>query len=655
MGRFSRYFGSALVIALFLSMASVSNASTEHFNAQFFKPAIGRNPYFMLHSSETLHKLQFDVGVVSSYAYHPMELRQGTQRVRGIIDQLLVEDFVAAFGILEWLQIGVDFPLVVINKFKAPNDPSADPLKNYFNIGDVRAEFKARVLTPYDKYIGLAFIPFITAPTGKSERYVGDDGLTGGIKVALDARLHPKVALAMNLGYQGGKKVDFRNVDYRHRFLVGGGASFIPIPDVWLFGEVNAQTSIDNFFKDRDTTPAEAYLGARWDIKDTGVTLQAGGGTCLVCGVTGARGRGILSVKYRLNTQKYRQLDSDEWIKYNALFKKQLSADELYALKMNCPDNPAQFQSGVHSEQCPKYYELRELADLVVRCPASPDLYNPNQHDPSCPKIFVLSDTYSQDEIRSIYSLSVSEMRLKCPDDPADFKHGVHDSACPKFYTLKDAVDISGQCPANPADFRYGIDDPSCPKFYMLRQDYGEDQWDTMVKYAKLDAERAGVSGGEVKSLKPVYFAFNSSTLDSQAAQALDQVIATINATNWISRISIEGHADSMGTPAANKIVSEKRANVVISYMRSHGLRPGVDLLPYGHGDVKPAASNETEEGRAKNRRVIFHVSTNRYMNYKPPENGMPASAVVVPAEKETEPVVPGGGSSASPPSRWLD
>ncbi|HQH79943.1 MAG TPA: hypothetical protein PK599_00955, partial [bacterium] len=145
MGRLSRYFGFVLVTAISLFVASVSNASTEQFNAQFFKPAIGRNPYFMLHSSETLHKLQFDAGVVSSYAYHPMELRQGTQRIRGIIDQLLVEDFVAAFGILEWLQVGVDFPLIAINKFKAPNDTSADPLKNYFNIGDIRAEFKARV------------------------------------------------------------------------------------------------------------------------------------------------------------------------------------------------------------------------------------------------------------------------------------------------------------------------------------------------------------------------------------------------------------------------------------------------------------------------------------------------------------------------------
>jgi len=642
-----RFLGSLLVLFVFLLPRSGISASST-FNGQFFQPAIGRNSYLMLHSTDTLHALQFNVGDFISYGYRPLEMRQGSVRIRSIIDQIMVSDFVAAFSPIERLQLGLDLPLIVINKFQSPNNAVDQGYTNQFDIGDLRFEIKGRVLDPWKYYVGLAFVPFVTIPTGKDSHYVGDPGLTGGVKAVLDGRVHRMVLLTLNVGYKGGKKVEFRNVNFQHRLLLGGGASLVfDKSGVNIFGEVNSSVDMGNLFTDSATSPTEAMIGASWDVFNTGVSLQAGGGSCIVCGVMGAKARGVLAVKYRFNPPKYQQLDAEIKERYKSMFGKKITAMNFYELKMNCPDDPSLFEDGVHDSSCLKYYELREVADLVLRCPSNVAMYDPKVHDAACPKVFDLTDNFSPQEISSIYELSASEMNLRCPSDPIDFRHDVHDSACPKYYTLKEAVDLAEICPSNPADYQPGLHDGGCPKFYMTRGMYGQAQWDIIVKLSKTDAAIPGfLSGGEIRSIQPVYFAFNSSALTEQAERGILQVIKAINDTPWISRVMVAGHADSRGTKQANEFISKKRSEIVINYMRSHGLRAGVELIAIVHGAEKPAAPNETEEGRRLNRRVVFNVPQYRYRDYTPPSgDSLRPSAKVEPAEKPQ--------AAPKPPSRW--
>jgi len=67
--------------------------------------------------------------------------------------------------------------------------------------------------------------------------------------------------------------------------------------------------------------------------------------------------------------------------------------------------------------------------------------------------------------------------------------------------------------------------------------------------------------------------------------------------------VSIEGHTDNAGQPAANKILSEQRARSVMNAV----VKGGVDaarISAVGWGQERPIADNRSEEGRAKNRRV---------------------------------------------------
>lgn len=67
--------------------------------------------------------------------------------------------------------------------------------------------------------------------------------------------------------------------------------------------------------------------------------------------------------------------------------------------------------------------------------------------------------------------------------------------------------------------------------------------------------------------------------------------------------ISIEGHTDNVGTPAANKTLSENRARAVMQAVVAQGIAAS-RLRSAGHGQEKPVADNRSEDGRAKNRRV---------------------------------------------------
>jgi OOP family OmpA-OmpF porin len=73
------------------------------------------------------------------------------------------------------------------------------------------------------------------------------------------------------------------------------------------------------------------------------------------------------------------------------------------------------------------------------------------------------------------------------------------------------------------------------------------------------------------------------------------------------STIEIAGHTDAEGEEAANMALSERRAQAVADYLARAGL-PSSRFIAVGYGSTQPVASNETDEGKAQNRRIEFVV-----------------------------------------------
>jgi len=101
-------------------------------------------------------------------------------------------------------------------------------------------------------------------------------------------------------------------------------------------------------------------------------------------------------------------------------------------------------------------------------------------------------------------------------------------------------------------------------------------------------------------------FAFDSAILPDNAADSLKAFVEYIKRYPGAT-FEVAGHADSTGPEGYNQGLSERRAAAVAGYLESRGIPPG-QLRIVGYGEMEPIASNETEAGRARNRRVEVRV-----------------------------------------------
>jgi OmpA-OmpF porin, OOP family len=97
-------------------------------------------------------------------------------------------------------------------------------------------------------------------------------------------------------------------------------------------------------------------------------------------------------------------------------------------------------------------------------------------------------------------------------------------------------------------------------------------------------------------------FDFDKYALKPAGKRSIDDAIAKMREAN-VQSIVLTGHTDSRGTNAYNQKLSERRATTVKNYMVSQGLSAGM-ITSSGKGETQPVATNKTDEGRAKNRRV---------------------------------------------------
>ncbi|MGO4220422.1 OmpA family protein [Lysobacter sp. TAF61] len=99
-----------------------------------------------------------------------------------------------------------------------------------------------------------------------------------------------------------------------------------------------------------------------------------------------------------------------------------------------------------------------------------------------------------------------------------------------------------------------------------------------------------------------ITFDFDKSNLKPEFYPVLDNVARTLQEYNQ-TIVEVAGHTDSVGSDAYNQKLSEQRANAVSGYLTGHGLNRD-RFIVVGAGETRPVASNDSESGRAQNRRV---------------------------------------------------
>jgi chemotaxis protein MotB len=133
------------------------------------------------------------------------------------------------------------------------------------------------------------------------------------------------------------------------------------------------------------------------------------------------------------------------------------------------------------------------------------------------------------------------------------------------------------------------------------------------------DSSKVKIDNGNIVFNEGVFFDVGSYAIKPGAGEMLSQLsrvferfLSDENNLRYVDSIVISGHADSTGNAQDNRTLSANRANAVLGYLLENG---GYGLQQYskcfcaaGYGDTRPVASNDTEEGRAQNRRIEISI-----------------------------------------------
>lgn len=230
--------------------------------------------------------------------------------------------------------------------------------------------------------------------------------------------------------------------------------------------------------------------------------------------------------------------------------------------------------------EAPKDTDNDGLADDRDACPDQPEDMDGFQDEDGCPE-----DDNDGDNI--------PDAQDKCPDQAEDMDGFQDEDGCPDDDNDGDGVsDVDDKCPN-----KAGVaEHQGCEPPVLLKA------------IPKRTFNKLVLKVNKIELLEKVFFETNKATILPESFGLLDEVAGLLEQYPQIKLVEIAGHTDSVGKAAANKTLSQERADAVLKYLVDKGIA-AERLKAIGHGQEKPLVSPEkTDEDRAKNRRVEFNI-----------------------------------------------
>ena len=254
--------------------------------------------------------------------------------------------------------------------------------------------------------------------------------------------------------------------------------------------------------------------------------------------------------------------------------------------KDKCPDTPAGV--AVDEKGCPLDTDGDGVVDYIDDCPAVAGLTSLK----GCP------DADGD---------GVADKDDKCPDTPKGVK--VDASGCPLDQDKDGITDAMDKCPDTPAGIDVdkngcpvdtdgdGVADylDGCPTVAGPKENKG---CPVIEKTAEISPEM---------TIEPIYFDYDNSNILPVEKAKIEKLVKLLKSNNDYN-VDLTGNADSKGDAEYNMKLSERRINSVVKSITSSGIKATRISKQKALGESQPAATNDTEEGRALNRRVTFEV-----------------------------------------------
>ncbi len=190
-----------------------------------------------------------------------------------------------------------------------------------------------------------------------------------------------------------------------------------------------------------------------------------------------------------------------------------------------------------------------------------------------------------------------------CPDEPED-KDGIQDDdGCPEDDADSDGIaDPDDRCPTEPETVNGFEDDDGCPDTAPAPAPAPAPKEPPAPPAPRVDVTCEAIEFDEL-----VFFDLAQYTLRAEARPLLDEVARTMKARPDVRRVRVVGFADATGPTAFNDRLSRQRAWTVRQALIARGVA-AKRLSVVARGESAPRASNDTEAGRAQNRRVEFTI-----------------------------------------------
>lgn len=544
------------------------------YNLQYWRPAPMPGDYLTT-SGSMIDTTDWRVtgGFYLNYAHVPMKESVGQEKgSQNVVANTVMLDLYASFSLFGWVELAFVMPFLLNeNTDFRSNSSYSYPLSKIDGtggVGDMRILVKGKILDLSQYPVGLALVADLSAPTGRAandDRLIGDDGVTFHIKAALEWMLWKNARMAFNLGYRYRPHVNIYGYDMGQAITLSGAAS-IPFfhPDLDLLLDINGEIDVDGSNKNLESKerPIEADLAFRYrflhgDAWYRGLAVTAGIGT-------GSDSVGVPDVRVFVGLNFH-------WVNGGLL--------------------------GFD-------YEYGGFMTEVEPCP-DPELTPPSQIPERCRNQVIDSDgdTIPDNQDKCPFAGRVGFIdEFGCPPDAdgdtvPDYMDlcpneggRVDKNGCPikpkdtDGDTILDDVD---QCPTEPETFNGYEDEDGCP----------DNDPNALVEMAE----------GKINIKEQVFFETSKAIIKPESFELLNQVAQLLVDNPHVGNVTVEGHTDSRGKYKLNMKLSQARAESVMNYLVEHGVA-AERLNAIGYGPDRPIDTNDTKEGRAKNRRVEFVV-----------------------------------------------
>ncbi len=588
-------FRAVLIFCMMLGLLSGFQASAEDIvkkgegmETRLFRNAVDTKGHVTVDGSSVLPHLAFSVGLMLDFGFNYWVAveQDGDLYEKTLMERYFTGVFMGNLGLYNWAVVGLQIPMG-ITQGSAFNGPgvSSEEWSTKGAFGDLALHAKVGWLRMPRFPVGLATVIQYQFGSGKSELLMGEPGSGGAISAKLvfeaKARRWYRVALNGGIRYAFSAKEDnhldeaFNNgsedllFHYGPILNFGVGQSFSMAPGVIDFVLEVYGNQLTTEFGNMSYFSLEAN-GAFKIFVDRNSYLIAGAAAGLPIAGTDS-GYGFQSPEWR--------------IFLGISFEPSIGdrdGDGIMDDVDQCPDDPEDLDDFEDSDGCPDPDNDRDgIPDVEDDCPMVPEDFDGNDDLDGCPES-------EKKRVRDRDKDGIPDDVDECPREREDFDGFEDSDGCPDPDNDEDGIpDALDDCPMVKEVLNGFEDSDGCP-------DEGE--------------ELVTITEDQVMLLKGVRFKTASDVIVGQQSFDILDAVAAVLMANPTMKVRVEGHTDSRGKYQYNVGLSQRRAASVKRYLNKEKGIKRSRMKAKGYGPDQPVDTNDTEEGRTANRRVVFTI-----------------------------------------------